>query len=132
MNKKNRNIMIGILVICILAIGMIWIYEANQTKTEEGSKTYTVEVMHKDGGTKEFTYTTDEEYLGPALQAEGLISGTESSYGLYVETVDGETANYDADQSYWMLMVDGEPSQTGADSTVITDGGQYSWVYTFD
>ena len=71
-----------------------------------------------------------EEYLGPLLVNEGLISGTEGAYGLYVDTVDRETADYSVDNSWWKLSGNGEDSQVGVDEVVIHDGDQYTWTYT--
>lgn len=132
MNKNHRNLIIIAVVVVLLCIGMGAIYEVNKPETEQGGKTITVTVVHEDGTEKEYTYNTDEEYLAPVLVDAGLIEGSDSQYGLYVETVDGETADYNTDQSYWCLMDGDEEATTGADSLVITDGGTYSWVYTAD
>ncbi len=106
------------------------VYE--QPADTDAAKKYTItfKVVHSDGSTKEFPITTDEEYLGAALLAENLISGETSEYGLYVKVVDGETADYDVDQSYWALYIGADYAATGVDSTPITDGGEYSFIYT--
>lgn len=115
---------------CVAAAGLAGIYAANQPKTQSGSKSYEVKIIHKDGTEKTYQYSTDSEYLGEALLEQGLIKGSDGTYGLYVDTVDGETADYDTDQAYWRLQVDDQDSQTGADSTPVTDGGSYTWIYT--
>ena len=51
-------------------------------------------------------------------------------YGLYFDTVDGETADWNADQSYWSILIGEEYATVGADGIVLTDGGEYSLVYT--
>ena len=89
-----------------------------------------VTVTHADGTTAEFAYHTDLEYLGDLLQQEGLISGSEGEYGLFVETVDGEPVDYHRDQSWWRLTCNGEDATTGADAVVLHDGDQYAWFYT--
>ena len=94
-----------------------------------GKKTVTVTVTHKDGSTKDFTYETEEEMLGPVLQKEGLIEGEDSQYGLFVTTVDGYKAD-DASQEWWCLTVDGESAMTGIDSTPIEEGKKYGLVLT--
>ena len=60
----------------------------------------TINVDHLNGDDTTFTIRTDEEYLRGALAQEDLIEGTESEYGLYVLTVDGETAD-ESEQQWW-------------------------------
>lgn len=91
---------------------------------------FTFTVVHGDGTRKDFSISTDEEILGDALLAEGLISGDDDKYGLYVKVVDGETADYAADGAYWALYIGEEMAMSGVDATELTDGGIYSFVYT--
>ena len=128
--KQKRLLIAGTTLFCALALLMTAIWYFNRPETESGSKHITVEVVHGDGTDAEFTYQTDMEYLGELLQTEGLISGTDSAYGLYVDTVDGETADYPVNCSWWHLACDGEEAQTGADSVVLHDGATYTWTYT--
>ncbi len=130
MRSKQKWPILG-LIILLVAAGIFYaVWRTNRPAPQAGEKAITVEVVHGDGSEKSFTYQTDEEYLGALLQEEGLISGTESEYGLYVTTVDGETADYDADGAYWWLSCNGEDAQTGADQVVIQDGDVYTWTYT--
>lgn len=93
----------------------------------EGAKTITFECTAEDK-TVTFTVHTDAENLRAALEDNGLISGDESEFGMYVKTVNGMTADYDADGFYWSLYVDGEYATTGVDTTPVTDGGSYAFV----
>ena len=96
---------------------------------EEGKIKITFVVVHSDGSEKEFVITTDAVTLREALEQEKLIEGTESEWGLYVLTVDGETAD-EAQQQWWCLTKDGEMSMTGVDDTVIADGDRYEFTFT--
>lgn len=98
-------------------------------KTVEGQKSFTLVVVHADGSEKEFSYTTNEEYLGAVLQAEGIIQGSEGPYGMMIEVVDGEKAVYETDGAYWALYEGEEYAMQGIDKTPITDGGVYKLVY---
>lgn len=100
------------------------------TDDTAAGKEITVEVVHADQSTKEFTYTTDAEMLGEVLLEECLVVGDETEYGLMITSVDGEQAIYETDGAYWSLMIAGEYAQTGVDSTPVEDGGSYSLVYT--
>ena len=110
------------------------LWDENAVYTEdktfgEGSKTVEVEVK---AGERKLTFTicSDEQYLGDALIAYGLISGEEGAYGLYIKTVNGILADYDVDQSYWAFYKDGEYAMAGIDLTEFLDGEHYELVYT--
>lgn len=95
--------------------------------TEEGTLSFTLEVVDGDGNTTNFTINTTKATVGEALLDEGLIEGEESEYGLYVKTVNGVTADYDVDQTYWAFYIDGEYASTGVDQTNVVDGSTYSF-----
>ncbi len=126
---KNKKLIIAIVaVVAVIAI-MVGIYAATRPETETGSKTITVTVVHKDGTEKTFTYHTDAEYLAEVLLSEELVTGAEGEYGLTIESVDGETADWTADSAYWALYIGEEYATTGASDTPVTDGGVYKLVY---
>ena len=127
--RKHSGLAAAALV-CVLALVMFGVWKSQQKAPAEGRKTITVEVTHSDGSSREFTYETDKEYLGELLEEEGLISGTESAYGLFVDTVDGEKADYDAGGAWWRLTCEGNAAETGADAVALEDGKTYGWVYT--
>ena len=93
----------------------------------EGETVFTFIVTDADGNDTQFEIHTDKKTVGEALLDLGLIAGEDSEYGLYVKTVNGVTADYDTDQTYWAFYVDGEYAQSGVDSTDITVGSTYSF-----
>ena len=128
--KKNSKIIIIVVAVVVVIALFLGVWLTNRPETTQGSKTFTVEVVHSDGSSKTFTYHTDEEYLGPVLLAEGLIAGEESQYGLTVITVDGEDAVWESDGAYWALFVGEEYGTTGVDTTPVNDGDSFKLVYT--
>ena len=95
----------------------------------EGSKTVVEEVTSEDN-TVTFTVKTDKDTVGEALIEHGLVAGEEGPYGLYVKVVNGITADYDIDQSYWSFYIGGEYAMTGIEKTDITEGTTYKLEYT--
>ena len=93
----------------------------------EGNTEFTFTVIDKDGNETVFTVKTDETTVGKALLDVNLIAGDESEYGLYVKTVNGITADYDVDGTYWAFYINGEYAMTGVDSTDITAGSTYTF-----
>lgn len=84
-------------------------------------------VTDQEGEETEFEIHTDKETVGEALLEVGMIDGDEGEYGLYVKTVNGITADYDADGVYWAFYINGEYAQTGVDTTPVTEGEEYSF-----
>lgn len=128
--QSKKRLVLAVVFFVALAVALALVWHFNRPAPAAGDKHITVEVIHKDGDAKTFTYDTDAEFLGEVLAAEGLISGDGGQFGLYVTTVDGETADYDADQGWWALSVNGEFAQTGVDATPVNDGDAYTWTYT--
>ena len=94
-----------------------------------GETTVLVEVKVDDQSVT-FTIKTDKTTLGDALLEHELLDGEDSEYGLYVKVVNGITADYDVDQSYWGFYKDGEYLMSGVDTTEINDGEHYEIVYS--
>ncbi len=107
---------------------------ANATYTEDaeigtGAKTVEVQVVAEDKSVT-LTVHTDQKTLESALTEHGLISGEQGAYGLYVKVVNGITADYDMDQSYWGLNKNGSSLQTGVSGAEISGGEHFELVYT--
>lgn len=127
---KNKK-MILIAVALIVCIGvMLGIFSATRPETVDGSKTVTVTVVHKDGSEKVFHCTTDAEYLGTVLVDEKIVDASYGEYGLYFNTADGETADWNVDGGWWQVFVGEESAILGADQIPIADGDTFKLVYT--
>ena len=127
---KNKKLVLIVLAVVVVIGGLLGLYAATRPDTAEGSKAYTVSVVHKDGSVKDFSYRTDEEYLDKALLAEGLIAGEDSAYGLTVITVDGEEAVWDRDNAYWCIYVGDEMATVGISEIPVYDGSAFKLEYT--
>lgn len=101
--------------------------DANAEQVQVASKSFTFEVVDKDGNTETFSITTDKTTVGEALLEEGLIAGENGQYGLYVTEVNGIVADYNVDGTYWAFYVDGAYASSGVDTTDIVDGSTYSF-----
>lgn len=97
------------------------------TELGEGKAAFSFLVVDKDGNEAKFLIHTDKETVGAALLELALIEGDEGEYGLYVKKVNGITADYDVDQTYWAFYINGEYAMTGVDATAVTDGAEYSF-----
>lgn len=128
--KKDKRPLILLGLLAVLTLLFLGIYMNTRPAVVDGIKTITVEVIHQDASSKVFTYETQAEYLGDALQAEHLVQGEEGAYGFYITEVDGERAVFEMDGAYWALYREDAYATTGIDQTPITDGDVFSLVYT--
>jgi hypothetical protein len=92
-----------------------------------GATAFTFTVVNGEGVETTVTVKTDKETVGEALVELGLVSGEDSDWGLMVDTVNGETVNYNETGKYWAFYIDGEYAQTGVDSTPVTAGATYTF-----
>lgn len=126
MNRKN-GILAGILILLCIIAGIFYI----QSKPEAvvGAKEIAVVVTHADHTEKTFTYQTDGEFLAEVLLENELADGEIGQYGLFITTVDSETAD-DSKQQWWCITKGGEQVNTSADTTPIADGDQFELTLT--
>ena len=137
MEKKQsdrKKIIIGAVILVVLLAAFAVIYAVFGPKAAQGSKEYILKVVDDNGETTEYTGHTDAEYLRGALEEleksdDLTIEGEESDYGLFIDTINGVTADYSKDKAYWALYVNGEYGNYGVDSQPLTDGDIYSLVY---
>lgn len=101
---------------------------AQATVLGEGKTSFSCTVKDGEGNETSFLINTDKALVGEALQELGLIEGEEGPYGLYVKTVNGITADYDTNGTYWAFYINGEMALTGVDTTEIIAGAAYSFV----
>lgn len=99
--------------------------EEEVTVLGEGETKFLFSVMDKEGNETKFEICTNKEMVGEALLDLGLISGDEGEFGLYIKEVNGITADYDIDQTYWAFYINGEYATSGADTTAIEEGAEY-------
>ena len=98
----------------------------------EGATVFQFSVVDLEENETKFEIHTDETTVGAALMKVGLIEGEEGPYGLYVKVVNGITAIYEEDGSYWAFYVNGEYGMTGVDMTDIEPDTAYAMVKTKD
>lgn len=131
-NHHAKRIVAAVILLIAAAAAAAVIYVKFSPKAQDGAKTVTIEVTDDKEETVSYTVHTDAEFLRQAMEeAEGLsFDGTESEYGLMVETVNAVTADYNENGTYWAFYVNGEYCSYGIDSQPVADGETYQIVYT--
>ena len=136
--KKTRLLSLALSLVLVAAIVLSFtackdnkipvpVPDTEITSVGEGDTTFTFTVTDIGGNTESFEVSTNAETVGEALIENRLITGEDGAYGLYVKVVNGITADYDKDGTYWAFYIDGEYAMTGVDKTPIEDGKIYSF-----
>ncbi len=130
--KSNKKVIIGIVVLVAIIAIFALVYAIAKPKANQGAKAVTIEVTDNEGKTTTYETRTDAEYLSQVFDEidDLTVEGTEGDYGLYIDTVNGLTADYAADGAYWSIYVNGEYGNYSADKQPVTDGDVYGLVYT--
>ena len=91
----------------------------------------TFTVVDADGNSTEIALSiTEGEKLSDALAAAGVISEEEAAAG-FVTTVNGITADYNADGAWWCLTdAAGEMTTVGVADIELHNGDSYAFTYT--
>ena len=91
----------------------------------------TFTVVNADGNSTDIDLeVTDGEKLSNALAEAGIISQDEADAG-FVTTVNGVTADYNADGAWWCLTdATGEMTTVGVADIELHDGDSYAFTYT--
>ncbi len=133
--KNNKKLILGVVaLVAVIAIFAI-VYAVFAPKAVEGSKAITIEVVNKEGESTTYELKTDAEYLVQAmeeLQAQNKgfsFQGDETEYGLTINAVNGEVADFNAGGAYWSIMVNDEYGMYGASAQPVLDGEKYAFVY---
>lgn len=128
---SNKKLLAGVVCVALLAVVLfaVWRLNGPHTQAVAGAKAVTVQVIHKDGSSKDFELHTNQEFLGRALVEDQVVEDNQGAYGLYILTADGETAD-ESNQEWWQITRDGEYLMTGADETPIADGEHYELTLT--
>ena len=125
---KNKKTVLAVVVLVVLVAVAAFCWFRFAPSAVAGSKTIEVDIIHGDGTVKTFEIHTDAEFLRGAMEQEGLISGMESEYGLYILTVDGETVD-ESNQEWWGYTKSGEQVNYGVDTCPIADGEHYEFTF---
>ena len=129
----NKKVITGIVALVVAILVGVGVYTAFGPKTSSGSKSYTVTVVSEDGSEVSYEGKTDAEVLHDlmdevAANNDFTYEGSDSDYGFYVETVNGETADSNAG-SYWAIYVNGEYGQYGVDEQPVADGDNFKFAF---
>ena len=134
--KHKKSILLVCLLLAAAAVLALVFHFASAKNVQKGSKECSLTVTDDRGTSKTYECSTDAEYLRQLMDElsadqtqEFSYEGSEGQYGLFINTVNGLTADYDKDHAYWAIYVDGEYAQNGADTQPVNDGDKFELKY---
>ena len=134
--KHKKSILLVCLLLAAAAVLALVFHFASAKNVQKGSKECSLTVTDDSGTSKTYECSTNAEYLRQLMDElsaeqtqEFSYEGSEGQYGLFINTVNGLTADYDKDHAYWAIYVDGEYAQNGADTQPVNDGDKFELKY---
>lgn len=128
--KKTVAVVLAVLLLLIAAVftGCNQKNDASAGSSQSQTQTVsvTVEIVHESGN-KTLNLKTEKKYLADALVEAGVIEY--SADGFYT-TVNGITADYSADGSWWCVTKGGAQTLVGMNELELADGDKYEITYT--
>ncbi len=127
MTKKQKITLVSVFIAVAAVIAVI-AGVLNQKGTQEGMKTFQVEIVSERDDYSETTQEqSDAEFLGEFLRTMEGCEWEDSQYGIYIKGFDGMMEDLDQ-QYWWCISVDGESAVTGADEIPLEEGGVYNFT----
>lgn len=133
--KKSKGKLIALICALVVLVGaFIALWVVFGPKTTEGSKDVSLSVVGETGETTSYEAKTDAlvlKELMDELEDDGFTyGGTDSEYGIMVDTINGVRADYTLDGAYWSFYVNDEYCNYGISEQPVNDGDSFSIVYT--
>lgn len=125
--KKLIRKSFALITAVILVLSVFALAGCQEKQVDLNEKTVTFKVILEDGSEKSYEIKTEKGILAEALVDEGIITYEDS--GFYT-TIDGVTADYNADGAWWCITKGGEMLNYGLNDITIKDGETYEATYT--
>ena len=128
MKRISRPVRLLIVAALVIAAAALLI---TAIRHRDRPNAFSLSVTHSDGTVNIFVLESDADTLAEALKDSELVEWQTGGDGIFVTTVDGETADL-ARGSHWSLLRNGELTDYGLDQTILTDWDEFSLVYSTD
>lgn len=131
---QNKKVIIGVVALIVVVVAMLFAYKALKPKAQQGTKAVTLEVTSAEGAKETYSIKTDAQFLQEVLdelKEQGFsYGGSDSGMGFMIDTVNGETANFAENGSYWGIFVNGDYGMLGIAEQPVADGDTFGLAYT--
>lgn len=129
--KSGSKYLKGLILFLVLIAVLIGVYVWQKPQTTEDEKDIGITVIDDTGKEVQYFDNTNAEYLRTVLdelEEQGFsYSGDESTFGYYIDTVNGVKA--DNITAYWAFYVNGDYCGYGVDNQPVNDGDMFEIIY---
>ena len=133
MIKKAGLLMIALCIMLTAASAMLYSCGDDEEPDENilgsGSTSFKLEIVDDKGESKSYTVRTSEKTVGDALIHDDVKIIPADQKDKMITVVDGITADFDADGSFWSFSINGEFAMIGAFDAEIEPGTEYKFEY---
>ena len=128
---SNKSLWHLALVLFVAVVGFFIIYTMFAPQPSEGAKAISIEVVDNANEISSYSLNTDATYLIDAMKElqHFTFSGYEGPYGLTVISINGISADWEKDNAFWCIYVNGEQGNYGVESQTVNDGDTFRFVY---
>ena len=122
---KKLSVLLCVVLIAAMALSLAACGVKKEAAAPSGPVSYTVITVDLEGKETKYEITSTKGSVGEELLAQGIVAGEVNQYGLYVDTVNGLTLDWEKDGKYWAFYIGEEYATTGVDLTVPEEGVTY-------
>ena len=133
MEKKKTVMIAAAAVITVIVLGLIYVLSRPKPAAAV-NKHVVLEVKDDTGAVKSYSADTNAAYLVNLMDelkssSDFTYEAQNGDYGLYIISVNGLTADYNVNQAYWSVYVNGQYGSYGVSEQPVTDGDTYTLAY---
>lgn len=122
---KKLSVLLCVVLIAAMALSLAACGVKKEAAAPSGPVSYTVITVDLEGKETKYEITSTKGSVGEELLAQGIVAGEVNQYGLYVDTVNGLTLDWEKDGKYWAFYIGEEYATTSVDLTVPEEGVTY-------
>lgn len=120
--KNTMKKLLALLLALVLTLALAACGQKEENKTDDQTNDPAITDQDNAADEKVTLPVADGAVIG-----QGAVAFTVEVQGADGKTVNGETADYDADGTYWGFYINGEYAMTGVDATTLEAGTTYAF-----
>lgn len=120
--KNTMKKLLALLLALVLTLALAACGQKEENKTDDQTNDPAITDQDNAADEKVTLPVADGAVIG-----QGAVAFTVEVQGADGKTVNGETADYDTDGTYWGLYINGEYAMTGVDATTLEAGATYAF-----
>ena len=123
--KNKLSVLLCVVLIAAMALSLAACGVKKEAAAPSSPVSYTVITVDLEGKETKYEITSTKGSVGEELLAQGIVAGEVNQYGLYVDTVNGLTLDWEKDGKYWAFYIGEEYATTSVDLTAPEEGVTY-------